>query len=74
MHIQPKPRDAYPWFVRLFFWKQKRTYGKVLEPGLLWARTPWVFATLALLYGAPTGALNRRASSAAIVNQVVAAG
>jgi AhpD family alkylhydroperoxidase len=24
----------------------------VLEPGLLWGRSPWVFATLALLYGA----------------------
>lgn len=44
--------SAYPWFVRLFFWKQRRTYGKVLDPGLLWGRSPWVFATLALLYGA----------------------
>ena len=26
--------------------------GKVLEPGLLWGRSPWVFSTLALLYGA----------------------
>ena len=58
MLVTPKPLSAYPWFIRLFFWKQKRSYGKVLEPGLLWGRSPWVFAALALLYGA----LNRRGS------------
>lgn len=58
MFIQPKPISAYPWYVRLFFFKQKKTYGKVLEPGMLWARSPKVFAGLALLYGA----LNRKSS------------
>ncbi|VAW18535.1 FIG00758619: hypothetical protein [hydrothermal vent metagenome] len=52
MRIQTKPISDYPWFIRLFFFKQKRTYGKVLDPGLLWGRSPLVFATLALLYGA----------------------
>ena len=52
MHIPTKPLREYPWFVLLFFRSQKRRYGKVLEPGMLWARSPWVFATLALLYGA----------------------
>ncbi len=52
MHVSAKPLKAYPWFVRLFLWNQKRRYGKVLEPALLWARSPWVFVTLALLYGA----------------------
>lgn len=47
-----KPISSYPWFIRLFFWKQKRKYGRILEPGLLWGRSPSVFATLALLYGA----------------------
>lgn len=56
--IAAKPRKDYPWFVRLFFWKQQRTYGRVLDPGLLWGRSPWVFATVALLYGA----LDRRSS------------
>lgn len=58
MRIEPKPLSAYPWFVRAFFWKQKRSYGMVLKPGLLWGRSPWVFSALALLYGA----LDRRAS------------
>lgn len=58
MFIQPKPLSRYPWYIRLFFWKQKLTYGKVLEPGMLWARSPSVFVGVALLYGA----LNRRRS------------
>lgn len=48
----------YPWYVRLFFWNQKRRYGAVLAPSRLWGRTPKVFATLAMLYGA----LDRRSS------------
>lgn len=52
MRVSGKPLKDYPWFTRLFFWNQKRRYGKVLEPGLLWARSPFVFAALALLYGA----------------------
>ena len=56
--VSAKPLSDYPWFIRLFFWKQRRTYGRVLEPGLLWGRSPWVFAAVALLYGA----LDRRSS------------
>lgn len=48
----------FPWYVRLFFWNQKRRYGAVLEPARLWGRSPKVFGGLALLYGA----LDRRAS------------
>ena len=58
MFIPPKPVSEYPWYIRLFFWKQKKTYGKVLEPGMLWARSPSVFIGVALLYGA----LNRKSS------------
>jgi len=42
----------FPWYVRIFFWNQKRKYGEVLEPARLWGRTPKVFSALALLYGA----------------------
>jgi AhpD family alkylhydroperoxidase len=48
----------FPWYVRLFFWNQRRRYGSVLEPAKLWGRSPKVFAALATLYGA----LDRRAS------------
>jgi len=56
MFIPPKPVHEYPWYIRLFFSKQKKTYGKILEPGMLWARSPSVFIGVALLYGA----LNRK--------------
>ncbi len=57
-NVPAKVISSYPWFIRLFFWKQKQKYGKVLEPGLIWGRSPRIFATLALLYGA----LDRRSS------------
>jgi AhpD family alkylhydroperoxidase len=52
MAVIPTPSShAFPWYVRLFFWNQKRRYGAVLEPARLWGRSPRVFAALALLYG-----------------------
>ncbi|MDT8376759.1 MAG: carboxymuconolactone decarboxylase family protein [Mariprofundaceae bacterium] len=56
--ITTPSNHRFPWYVRLFFWNQKRRYGEVLEPARLWGRTPWVFCSLALLYGA----LDRRSS------------
>jgi len=56
--IANDPTHRFPWFVRLFLANQRRRYGKELEPARLWARTPWVFAGLSLLYGA----LDRRRS------------
>ena len=52
MRVSGRSISDYSWVVRLFFWSQKRKYGQVLEPALLWGRSPWVFAALALLYGA----------------------
>ncbi|NOZ51997.1 MAG: carboxymuconolactone decarboxylase family protein [Gammaproteobacteria bacterium] len=50
--IATSKEQRYPWYVKLFFWNQKRKYGAVLEPARLWGRSPKVFATLASLYGA----------------------
>lgn len=50
--IETSEHQRFPWYVRVFFWNQRRRYGKVLEPARLWGRTPKVFAALALLYGA----------------------
>jgi len=57
-NVETPPGHRFPWYVRLFFWNQRRRYGKVLEPARLWGRTPKVFVTLALLYGV----LDRRSS------------
>ena len=58
MRVSVKQISQYPWFLRPFFWNQKRKYAAVLQPGLLWARVPKLFAAVALLYGA----LDRRSS------------
>ncbi len=58
MRVKVKQVNEYPWFIRPFFWNQKRKYGAVLQPGLLWARVPKLFASVALLYGA----LDRKSS------------
>jgi len=50
--IPPKSFDQYPWWMRFLFRRQKRTYGEVLTPSLLWGRSPKVFATFGLLYAA----------------------
>ena len=51
MRIREKPINQYPWYVRPFFWNQKRKYGQVLMPGLLWGRSPLLFIAVAILYG-----------------------
>ena len=58
MHIPVKPLKQYPFWLRPFFYNQRRKYGAVLDPGLLWGRVPKLFATVALLYGA----IDRRTS------------
>jgi AhpD family alkylhydroperoxidase len=58
MRVTVKPLNKYPWLLRPFFWNQKRKYGAVLQPGLLWGRVPKLFAAVALLYGA----LDRKSS------------
>ena len=52
MRVKIKQIKEYPWLLRTFFWKQKRKYGEVLIPGLIWGRVPKLFASVALLYGA----------------------
>lgn len=58
MRIGPRSPAACPWYLRPFFWNQRRKYGRVLDAALLWARSPKVFLGVALLYGA----LDRRGS------------
>jgi hypothetical protein len=33
MIVAAQPLSDYPWFIRLFFCKQQRTYGRILDPG-----------------------------------------
>jgi AhpD family alkylhydroperoxidase len=52
------PASTRPWYLRPFFWNQRRKYGKVLDAALLWARSPRLFLAVATLYGA----IDRRSS------------
>ena len=51
MRILPRPIEAYPWYLRLFFWNQRRKYSAVLDSALVWARAPKLFLGVAILYG-----------------------
>lgn len=51
LRISLKPAQTYPWYLRPFFWNQRRKYGAVLDSALLWARSPKLFLGVALLYG-----------------------
>jgi AhpD family alkylhydroperoxidase len=58
MRIEPKPLSSYPWYLRPFFWNQRRKYGAILDSALLWARAPLPFLGVAFLYGT----IDRRSS------------
>lgn len=58
MRIPVRDPADYPFWLKPFFASQRRRYGEVLVPGLLWGRVPRLFAAVALLYGA----LDRRSS------------
>jgi AhpD family alkylhydroperoxidase len=52
MRLTPRPRQKYPWYLRPFFWNQRRKYGAVLDSALYWGRSPRLFLGVAHLYGA----------------------
>lgn len=58
MRISAKTVKETPWYLRPFFWNQRRKYGQVLDAALLWARSPRLFLGVAHLYGA----IDRRGS------------
>lgn len=58
MRLTPTLADSQPWWLRPFFAAQVRRYGAVLEPSLVWARSPRLFLALAVF----NGALNRKRS------------
>jgi AhpD family alkylhydroperoxidase len=50
MRVPPKPTRQYPFYLRPFFWNQRRKYGEVLKAALLWARSPGLFLGVAALH------------------------
>ncbi len=58
MRIAPMAEGRCPWYLKPFFWNQRRKYGRALDAALLWARSPRLFLGVAALYGA----IDRRSS------------
>lgn len=52
MRVSAIPLGRLPWYLRPLFWLQRRRYGEVLQPSLVWARVPALFLPLGLLVGA----------------------
>jgi AhpD family alkylhydroperoxidase len=51
VRVAEKTLRRYPWYLRPLFRAQKRRYGQVLKPALLWARVPKLFMAVAALWG-----------------------
>jgi alkylhydroperoxidase family enzyme len=49
--IEPKPLREYPFYLRWFFRRQARKYGRTLTPSWLWGRLPGHFGAMLLLLG-----------------------
>jgi len=56
--ISSKSLNNYPWYLRLLLYLQKKKYGSMLEPVLIWGRTPKVFLAFLIMQKA----LNRKKS------------
>lgn len=52
MRVAPTPLTELPWYLKPLFWLQRRRYGEVLGPALIWARSPALLLPLSLFVGA----------------------
>lgn len=51
MRVSKPSLSAVPWYLKLIFWNQKKKYGQVLTPALVWAKIPKLFMAVAGFYG-----------------------
>ena len=49
-YVQTPTDFPYPWYLRLMFRRQRRRYGRELEPVRLWARMPAAFLAMTAMY------------------------
>ena len=49
-HVVTPADFRYPWYMRLIFRRQRRRYGRELEPVRLWGRIPGAFLAMTALY------------------------
>ena len=51
MRVTPIRPGRSPWYLKPVFWLQRRHYGQVLLPGLLWGRHPGLLLGVAFFFG-----------------------
>ncbi|MBI5448287.1 MAG: carboxymuconolactone decarboxylase family protein [Gammaproteobacteria bacterium] len=51
MRLTSSTIQKTPWYLKPFFWHQKKKYGQYLEPALVWVRLPKLFIAVASVYG-----------------------
>ena len=51
MRLQKQRFQKIPWYLKPFFWNQKRKYGQYLEPAKIWASVPRLFLANASIVG-----------------------
>ena len=52
MRVSNPGTAALPWYLRPFFWLQKRRWGQLLVPALTWARVPPLYLALSGFHAA----------------------
>lgn len=52
MRVSNPGTATLPWYLRPFFWLQKRRWGQLLIPALTWARVPPLYLALSGFYAA----------------------
>ena len=52
MRVSERALQSLPWYLRPFFWLQKRRWGQLLIPALTWARVPPLYLALTGFYAA----------------------
>jgi len=52
VRVSERPPATLRWYLRPFFWLQKRRWGRLLVPALTWARVPPLYFALTGFYAA----------------------
>jgi len=51
MRLSTNNFQKIPWYLKPFFWNQKRKYGQYLEPAKVWASVPRLFLSVVSIVG-----------------------
>ena len=51
MRLSKQSIGKIAWYLKPFFWNQKRKYGQYLEPAKIWGMIPALFISVASVYG-----------------------